>query len=189
MFSKKFKLILFCGLLILSSSLVTTVFATIPVADPAAANAASAAAAGAAAAGGGAAGVAAGAAAGAAAGSSLDQRKPPTGNTSGLPSILPSCVYNSSGCDGANADINIFVKLGINIAKFIFAIIGMVAFVMFIYGGFTMILSFGSAEKFKKGRDILVAAVMGMIISFGAYMLVGFVLSALQVKDTFRIVK
>ncbi len=121
-------------------------------------------------------------------GTSVEKRDVPN-NTSGLPSILPNCVYNSSGCDGENADVNLFVKLGINIAQFIFALIGTLAFVMFIYGGFTMILSFGSAEKFKKGRDILVAAVMGMLISFGAYMLVGFVLSALQIKDTFRIVK
>ena len=48
-----------------------------------------------------------------------------------------------------------------------------------------MILSFGSAEKVKKGRDILVAAVVGMIIAFGAVLLIKFVLDALGVGTSF----
>jgi len=125
-------------------------------------------------------------------GPALDQRGAPEGyyneEQRGVPGLLPRCAFLSSGCDGENADINIFVELGINIAKFIFAIIGTVAFIMFVYGGFTMILSFGSADKFKQGKDILVAAVVGMIIAFGAYLIVNFVLSALQVGKDFRIV-
>ncbi len=105
----------------------------------------------------------------------------------GVPAILPRCAFDPYGCVGENADINLFVTLGINFAKFIFAIIGTVAFVMFVYGGFTMILSFGSAEKFKKGKDILVAAVVGMIIAFGAYLIVNFILNVLQVGSDFRI--
>ncbi len=123
----------------------------------------------------------------------LDPRGVPAGYESGaqtgIPGLLPTCAFLTSGCDGDNADINIFVKLGINIAKFIFAIIGSVAFVMFVYGGFTMILAFGSAEKFKKGRDILVAAVAGMIIAFGAYLIVNFVLDVFQVGKDFRIIQ
>ncbi len=124
-------------------------------------------------------------------GPALDDRGVPAGyndqNAKGVPGILPDCAFLASGCDGSNADINLFVNLGINIAKFIFAIIGTVAFVMFVYGGFTMILSFGSPDKFKKGKDILVAAVVGMIIAFGAYLIVNFILSTLQVGRDFRI--
>lgn len=126
-------------------------------------------------------------------GPALDERTAPTGyydqEKKGVPGILPECAFNASGCIGDDADIDIFVELGINIAKFVFAIIGTVAFVMFIYGGFTMILSFGSGEKYKKGQQILVAAVVGMFIAFGAYILVGFVLNVLQVGDDFRIIK
>lgn len=125
-------------------------------------------------------------------GPSIDPRGVPDGyydqSKKGVPGLLPPCAFLSSGCDGNNADINIFIDLGINIAKFIFAIIGTVAFVMFVYGGFTMILAFGSAEKFKKGRDILVAAVVGMIIAFGAYLIVNFVLDVFQVGKDFRII-
>lgn len=125
-------------------------------------------------------------------GPSLDVRGVPDGyydqSKKGVPGLLPSCAFLASGCDGENADINIFIDLGINIAKFIFAIIGTLAFVMFVYGGFTMILAFGSSEKFQKGRDILIAAVVGMIIAFGAYIIVNFVLDVLQVGKDFRII-
>jgi uncharacterized membrane protein YgaE (UPF0421/DUF939 family) len=47
-----------------------------------------------------------------------------------------------------------------------------------------MILSFGSAEKFKKGQQILVAAVVGMIIAFGAYALVKFLLESIGVQES-----
>ncbi len=126
------------------------------------------------------------------AGPSIDPRGVPNDyyneGKKGVPGLLPPCAFLSSGCDGDNADINIFIDLGINVAKFIFAIIGTVAFVMFVYGGFTMILAFGSSEKFQKGRDILVAAVVGMIIAFGAYLIVNFVLDVFQVSKDFRII-
>ena len=125
-------------------------------------------------------------------GPSLDARGVPANyydeEKKGVPGILPKCAFLSSGCDGENADINIFVELGINIAKFIFAIIGTVAFVMFVYGGFRMILSFGNPDEFKKGKEALVAAVIGMIIAFGAYLIVNFILSTLQVGQDFRVV-
>ena len=52
-------------------------------------------------------------------------------------------------------------------------------------GGLFMIVSFGNAERFKKGQQILVAAVIGMIISFSAFLLVNYILEALNVSDYF----
>jgi len=97
---------------------------------------------------------------------------------------LPDCAF-----DGSCADVNKLLELVINIGKWFFSIIGSLAFVFFVYGGFTMILSFGSAEKFKKGQQVLVAAVIGMIIAFGAYALVNFLLTSLGVSDSFIFVK
>ena len=71
-------------------------------------------------------------------------------------------------------------------AEFIFRIIGTVAFVLFIAGGFVMITSFGNAEKFKKGRDILIAATVGLIIAFSAFFLVRELLDILGVANEFR---
>ena len=113
-------------------------------------------------------------------GSYLDKYKKPDG----YEGPLPDCAF-----DGSCADVNKLLELVINIGKWFFSIIGSLAFVFFVYGGFTMILSFGSAEKFKKGQQVLVAAVIGMIIAFGAYALVNFLLTSLGVSDSFIFVK
>lgn len=95
---------------------------------------------------------------------------------------LPDCAFSYDGCRNINDVLEFLIKIG----KILFEAIGSVAFVMFIYGGFTMILSMGNSEKVKKGQEILVAAVIGIIIAFGAYLLIDFVLNTLQVGSDFR---
>ena len=94
---------------------------------------------------------------------------------------LPRCAF-----DGSCRDVNKLLELVIRSAQFVFGLIGSVALVMFVYGGFLMITAFGSAEKFKKGTGVLVAAVVGLFIAFGAYLLIDFVLDALNVSSVFR---
>lgn len=94
---------------------------------------------------------------------------------------IPDCAFTYSGCD----NINDLLELMVNIAKFLFGIIGTIAFVFFIFGGVTIILSFGSADKVKKGKDILIAAIVGIAISFSAYMLISFLIQALGVSGEF----
>ncbi len=97
---------------------------------------------------------------------------------------IPACAFS-----GTCRNINDLLQLIINFGANMFAIIGSFAFAFFIYGGFTMIISFGNAEKVKKGRDIMVAAVVGLVISLSAYLLIDFILEALKVTDTFRGIK
>ena len=92
---------------------------------------------------------------------------------SGLSSkIIPDCVLKDGGrsCE----DVGTFVELGINIADYIFGIIGALALLMFVYGGFVLILSQGSQDKVKQGTGIMMAAVIGLIVAFGGYLLVDF---------------
>ncbi|OGL74140.1 hypothetical protein A3F28_00210 [Candidatus Uhrbacteria bacterium RIFCSPHIGHO2_12_FULL_57_11] len=56
-------------------------------------------------------------------------------------------------------------------------IAGSLAILMVVYGGVTWLTSGGSPEKIEKGKKILVWAVIGLIVIFGAYSLVNFVLS------------
>jgi hypothetical protein len=97
--------------------------------------------------------------------------------------ILPACAL-----DGSCRSLNDLVQVGINLGELIFSIIGSLAFVMFVYGGFMIILSMGNADRVKKGQQILVAAVIGMSIAFGAYILVDFILDAFGVASDFRAV-
>jgi len=70
------------------------------------------------------------------------------------------------------------------IGKIINAIIGIVgslALVMFIYGGFIWMTAAGSAEKVEKGKNVLLWATIGLVVIFTAYALVRFVFTAIGV--------
>jgi len=100
------------------------------------------------------------------------------GTRRGLGAFLPACVNTEEGC----RDAGVFVAMGINIADYLLGIIGALALLMFIYGGFTLVLSGGNPEKVKKGGTILLSALIGLIIVFGAYMLVKFLGGAVGLK-------
>lgn len=54
----------------------------------------------------------------------------------------------------------------------VLGLVGSLALLMFVFGGLTWMTSGGSAEKIKKGRDILVWAAIGLVVVFSAYGLV-----------------
>jgi len=63
--------------------------------------------------------------------------------------------------------------------KGLLSVIGSIALVLIIYGGFTWMTAAGSAEKVTKGRDIIVYVALGLIIIFSAYAILNFIFSAL----------
>ena len=103
-------------------------------------------------------------------------------------SALPPCVFDDKwNPNGECADISVFVKTLIGFGRVLFSIIGALALVMFIYGGFILILSQGNPEKVKKGTGAMVAAVIGLVIAFGGYVLVKFLGDAVGLKEGFRL--
>lgn len=93
--------------------------------------------------------------------------------------ILPRCVYyegtsleQTCGC----RNVNNFIEMLTIFANWLFGIVGAVALVMFIYGGFVFLTSAGSSERVTKGKTILVSAVVGLVIIFTAQMGVKFLL-------------
>lgn len=56
-------------------------------------------------------------------------------------------------------------------------ITGSLALLLFIYGGFLWLTSGGNEDSIKKGKATIVWAVLGLVIIFGAYALVNFVIS------------
>lgn len=102
--------------------------------------------------------------------------------SSGSP--LPDCAFG-----GTCRDVNDLLRLVLNYASRLFSLLGVIGFVMFVYGGLMMVLSFGDAEKFKKGQMALVAAIIGIAIALSAYLLVNFILSSLSVTAEFRAIQ
>ncbi len=95
--------------------------------------------------------------------------------------LIPNCAWSGS-CRNLNTLVEVLISYG----KIVFRFIGGLALVMAVIGGFTMVLSMGNPEKVKKGRDILGAAIIGIIIVFTAFLIVSFLLEALQVGSDFR---
>ena len=98
--------------------------------------------------------------------------------------LLPGCT-----ADGSCRKLSDIIGVALKAVDLVFKYVGAIAFIFFVYGGFTMILSFGNSEKFKKGQQVLVAAVIGLIIVFGAYLMVSFILDALGVAEEFKVIK
>lgn len=105
--------------------------------------------------------------------------------------FIPKCLIDPP--TGIPADekecrsISIFVILLLNIANYLFTIVGALALLFFIYGGFTLILSRGNSEQTSKGIEIITAAFIGLVVVFGAYMLVRFLGEALDLKEAYRL--
>lgn len=91
--------------------------------------------------------------------------------------LLPQATFAfqliPEGCTGPNVTAascgldEIFITF-INFANFLLSIVGSVALLMFVYGGFVWLTSGGASEKIKKGRDIMVNTAIGIAIVFGA---------------------
>lgn len=109
------------------------------------------------------------------------KEKYPDPREDGWQGAMPTCAFS-----GTCRDVNKLVELIVNFGAGMFAIMGSFAFAFFVYGGFTMIVSMGNAEKQKKGQQILVAAVIGLVIAFSAFTLIKFMLDAVGVAPEFR---
>ncbi len=67
-----------------------------------------------------------------------------------------------------------------NIIKGILGLTGVIALVAFVAGGVIWMTSGGNADRVKKGRDILVWAVIGLFIVFSSYSILKYVFDVLQ---------
>lgn len=70
--------------------------------------------------------------------------------------------------------------IGLIISKLL-SILGAIALLVFIYGGFRWLTAAGNDKNIAAGKETLVWATIGIIFIFLAYILVGFVLQALGV--------
>jgi hypothetical protein len=58
-------------------------------------------------------------------------------------------------------------------------IVGSLALIMFIYGGFTWMLAAGNETQVEKGRNILVWATIGLVVIFASYSLTSFIIKSI----------
>ena len=88
-----------------------------------------------------------------------------------------TAVNDATYC--GNYTVNDFMVLAINISKWILGIVGSLALIMFIYGGFMFLISAGSADKVTQAKKIIVAAVIGLLIVFTSWLIIKFVMGSM----------
>lgn len=89
-------------------------------------------------------------------------------------------VKKIAGCDeptGKNKDVVGIVQSGVNV---VISLVGMLAVFSIIYGGFTYITAQSDPAKIKRGKDMVVYAVVALVVAFLAYGIVLFVTKNLK---------
>ena len=86
-------------------------------------------------------------------------------------------INNVNPGGGTTTDLNTMIK---SVLNWIFGIIGIVAVVMIIIGGFNMMISAGDPGKVKKGKDTIMYGIIGLIIVLLAFAITNFVLSNVE---------
>lgn len=97
---------------------------------------------------------------------------------------IPQCAFTGQ-CREVNDLVEFFIQQG----RVIMGLIGMLALGAFVYGGMLMVFSFGSSDKVSQGKEVMVAAVVGIIIVFSAYIGVAFLLKAVGVNPELQAIK
>ena len=92
------------------------------------------------------------------------------GQTGAGTNLLPTTVAGESDIPSVIGKI---VGVGLSL-------IGVVFFILALYAGFTWMTALGNTEKVTKAKDILEAAIIGLVIVFAAYAISSFVFSAIQ---------
>lgn len=106
---------------------------------------------------------------------SVQAQNIPVNNTGGtnvpVDNSCPSgsvCLDNPLAASGVDSPQALIGK----VINSVLGVVGSLALIMFIYGGLTWMTSAGSADKVKKGRDIIVWSIIGLFIIFSSYILV-----------------
>ncbi len=77
--------------------------------------------------------------------------------------------------------LNDFMLLAINVSNLILRFVGTLALLMFVYGGLTFLLSAGNSEQVAKGKKIIIAAVIGIVIVLTSFIIIQFALKSVGV--------
>lgn len=88
---------------------------------------------------------------------------------------------NSSAYQTGSYTLNDIMAMIISISGWILGLVGSLALLMFVYGGFMFLISAGSSDKIGQAKKILIAAVIGLVIVFSSYMIIRFVAQAVGV--------
>lgn len=80
---------------------------------------------------------------------------------------------------GETFGLGAFTQLAINALKLIWGILGSLALVMFVWGGFLWLTARGEEQQIKQGWDTLINAVIGLVIVLGSWVIINTIVLSL----------
>lgn len=90
---------------------------------------------------------------------------------------INNAVNNITPPGTASTSLQTYIQTIINV---LLGLIGVVAVIMLIYGGFRYVLSAGDEKATKAARETILFAVVGIVIAILAFAIVNFVIGAFQ---------
>lgn len=89
--------------------------------------------------------------------------------------FVPGAEDSSDKYKSGSYSLNDLARIFTIAAQWILGIVGSLALLMFVYGGFLFLFSGGNKDRIDKGRQTLVNAVIGIFVVFLSYMIIGLV--------------
>lgn len=96
------------------------------------------------------------------------------------------CTSASSACacrDSGNCSLSDVLQVFVNLSTFILGISGTAVLFVFVYGGFKWMIARGDHKAIHDGTTAITAGAVGLIIIFGAYVAINFIVSGLTTKS------
>lgn len=84
--------------------------------------------------------------------------------------------------DSGTCQLSDLMTLAVNVSKIILGLCGSLALLFIVYGGIVFLISGGSREQVEKGKRIIRGAVIGLVLVFVSYTIVGFIFRALGIN-------
>ncbi len=81
-------------------------------------------------------------------------------------------------------ELNDILQLAIGFSQWLLGIVGSLALAMFVYAGFTMLISAGNPQKVTAAKNTLIASVVGLAIVFASFILIRFLLGVFGIEWT-----
>jgi len=99
------------------------------------------------------------------------------------PAAEAASLWDKIGCrENGDCQLKDFAQLAVNVAGWILGVTGSLTLIAFVYGGVLFLISAGSSERVNKAKQVIVGAVVGLVIVFASYMIIGFVFKGLGVN-------
>jgi hypothetical protein len=108
----------------------------------------------------------------------------PVASQAGFLDRLP----NSSCLSVGNCSLNDVVSGLVSLINLLLGAIGAAALLYFFWGGIRWMTSFGSADRVKKGTDIMLNTIFALVITFTSYVFLSFLVNdVLKVEEKYQL--